>query len=850
MPLGHSVSKLGLLTWLVVLSGCKSLPHIEANTCGNAVLEEGEDCDTFPKEGRACRQPADGDGCHLDCGPDRDGSPGTCPAGYGCTGDGACKRVRGDYQAVADYPVGAVETLASGDFDGDGRVDILSHEPHETTLRSRLQLHYFDAEARLDESRSFPKSVATPLLADLDGDDRADLLAGDFRIGLLRGRSDRNWVPDTFVAYRLRNAQLNVVTVYDGLVGSVSGFVTITTVGGKPGIYAANRISRMIEPLAPLDAGPEGIAGRPVAGNIIEGDASPCAEVVIGMRGAETFSLFEVCRPRRPDDPGLDGHPLSMPVFVAGAPVQVVSLPAGAKLDDTAPIVADIDADGHLDVLLGANSEPYLARGDGNGLSPTAERFTLPVQLNELVDPEIPMPIAAGEFTGDDHVDLVLDDRILSSSTDAGTLRYSISQINAAEPWTSARIADLNGNGLPDIVAASNSGVGVAFFNGTPGPFQIATRLPTQRPVRDLAVEDFDGDLVGDVAFIEQADTTGGRDSLRVAFGNTAIPPSTPLEVGQLESADMLMRYREDGWGRLLVTTTQGKSGGLTLLDDGSDRLPFAPCPLVTFEYNGSIAQHAAIAFSLGAFTRPGSNDVMTLASLDSMDPWGFWLIPSIEHEARPLLLLGELPAGASPVIGAGITQTLHASGSAADVNGDRIDESLWLIPADDGASCVLTVVGADAEALKLVQHGHIVFPEACLNAELQPSDVDQDGHVDLMMLADRETSRELRVLWNDGEGGFSADNSTAFRDAAGEAIHDFKLSIEDRQVRLVYVTSIGLFSVNADEDERTFRNAERLKELDRGTAVAIADINGDGPTDLVVADATGLSVLRAALEP
>lgn len=846
---GHFVSKVGLLAWLVVLSGCKSLPHIESNTCGNAVLEDDEDCDTFPQEGRSCRQPGEVDACRLNCKAGSDGTPGTCPAGSGCTTDGACKRVTGDYQSVADYPVGAVDTLASGDFDGDGRVDILSHEPPETTLRSRLQLHYFDAEARLEESRSFPKSVATPLLADLDDDDRADLLAGDFRIGLLRGRSDREWVPDTFVAYRLRDAQLNVVSVYDGLVGAVSGFVTITTVHEKPGIYAANLDSRTIKQLAPLLAGPERIAGRPVAGHIIEGDASPCAEVVIGMQGADTFSIYDVCRPRRPDDPHLESHPQSMPVFLARASEQVVSLPAGVTLDDVDPVVADIDSDGHVDVLIGAGSKPYLARGDGAGLSASAELYELPFGGNALVTPDIPMPLAAGEFTGDDHVDFVFENRVLSSWTDAGTPRYSVSQINAAEPWTSARIADLNGNGLPDIVAASSRGVGVAYFNGTPGPFQIATRIATKRPVRDLAVEDFDGDLVGDVAFIEQADSPGGRDSLEVAFGNTAIPPSKPLQVGLLEGADRLMRYREEGLGRLLVTSVQGKGGGLTLLDNGSDRLPFAPLPLVTFEYDGSIANFAAVAFSLGAFTRPGAKDVMTLASLDLMSGWGFWLIPSIGHEARSIQLEGELPGGAFPLVGSGIAQAVHAAGSAADVDGDQIDESIWLLPADGGASCVLTVVGADAEARLLVPHGHVAFAEACLNAELEPSDVDRDGFVDLVMLSDRDSSPQLRVLWNDGDGNFSAENASLFGDMAGEAIHDFKLSIDDDQVQLVYVTSSGLFSVNVDEAERSFSAPAPLKDLDRGTAVAIADINGDGPADLVVADAIGLSVLRAALE-
>jgi len=47
------VSVLALLFPLV--DGCADLPAITHGTCGNAVLDPGEDCDSFASNGQFCR---------------------------------------------------------------------------------------------------------------------------------------------------------------------------------------------------------------------------------------------------------------------------------------------------------------------------------------------------------------------------------------------------------------------------------------------------------------------------------------------------------------------------------------------------------------------------------------------------------------------------------------------------------------------------------------------------------------------------------------------------------------------------------------------------------------------------
>jgi hypothetical protein len=836
----------------LLLGACTNLPAIESNECGNSVLEAGEDCDTFSNAGLKCRPATAADACHFDCSKQTDGTQAACPPGFGCNPNGACRRVTQEFRSVSTFELGAVSALAAGDFDGDGRQDILSHEPPEITLQSRFRLNYFDERGSLLETRAFPKLAASPVLRDLDGDRRSDVLFSDFRLGLLRGRSNRAWVPDTFTSYRLPNTELHVLGVNDGVVSAVSGFATVTAIDRVPAIYVPDVFSLKLRSIFELPRSVAEVAGRPVAGNLIEGDESPCLELVLGFRGAHRFSMLELCRPREPADPSFgDEHPARMPFWLERSREQVIELPGDVSLDDQPAIIADVDSDGHLDVLIGGNGRPYLARGDGKRLAPEATLYSLPFAGTQLVPRDIPMPLAAGELSGDHDIDFVLPTGVLSSDSLSGSggLSYSVSQVNRAEAWTVARIADLNGNGLPDIVAGSDISVGVAFFNGTGGPFQVASRLATNQPIVDIAVGDFDGDQIGDVAFIEKASTSGEHDGLAIAFGNAAVPPNTPLQVGRLRYAQSLASYHQAGFDRLLAASAEGSVGGLTLLDDGVDRLPFAPCTLVNFAHDRSVANYSAIAFSVGAFTSRGATDVLALASPDIRNDWGFWLVPGVTSDATPRRLTGDLPAGAWPFIEAAPRARVGASSGAADVDADGIDESFWALPAHGGSACIVAWFGTDMDAGRVTLRGAVELEQPCLDAVLSLSDVDSDEHVDLVLLTERSAeAQRLEVFWNDGAGRFSTADTSLLLSGDGRPIRDFKV-MNQREHGLLFATESHLYTALLPAGSRNFERPKSRLDLAQGKAVAFADVNGDGPADLVVADAEGLKVLLADLE-
>lgn len=849
----------------LLVAGCTEFPVIEAGECGNAVKEAGEDCDTFASSnGALCRSPGQLGECRHDCSRQLDGTRRTCPANQGCDSNGVCREASGAFDQVAGAEAGAVAALLVGDFDADGRSDVLSRAPADALLQSKFRLHYFDDAARLSETRSFPKSVAPPVFRDINGDAQDDLIFSDLRVGVLLGRRDRRWVPQTFSSYRVPGAGVRMVGVHAGNLDSGPSLAILTTMNGQPGVYVPDSATSSLGLRAPLVREVEDIAGEVVAGDLIEGEQSPCDEVLFAYRGASELSVYELCEP---------GSIVGMPRWLDEARKHVVRLPSNLPID-AAPIVVDVDGDQHLDVLIGAEGRPYLARGDGVGIEAVATLFLLSGAGGAG---EMPMPLAAGDFTADGVTDFVFASALLASTSSASTgeVQYAVSQENRAEAWTVARIADLNGNGEPDVVTASNAGVGVHFFSGTGTRYQVASSLPTAAAVRDLVVGDFDGDLIQDVAFLEASPVPGGRDSLKLAFGGVAAVPSAPVQVAEVPGAEAVSAYNELGIDSLAVAsriTVAGSEGGaVTLLDGSADRLPFAPYALVSFARDGSIAEAEAVAISVGSYTAPTARDVLALGARGDgvgRAAFGFWLLASVGSEPElPRILEGTLSPRLSPVSTIGNTEKLRVASASADVDGDAIEESLWLMPADGGARCGLSSFNVSADAEQLNTRELVLLEEPCAEPSLASGDMDGDGFSDIVVSLDGsgETQRTLRVLWNDGRGGFASSDSSVIAAEDGSSIRAFslfdvthacgpycseRLSRAGLGTRLGYVTEGNVYVTQTMAGTRSFGAPALVRSVSRGSALTVGDVDGDGLLDMVVADAGTLTVFKAQLKP
>jgi hypothetical protein len=829
------------------LLGCTSFPNIESNVCGNGVLERerGEACDGHvEKKGEICRPPGAVGECQYDCRIGSDGHLPVCPEGQGCAVDGICRPDTGGYEEPRGLSTEATSWLTTADFDGDHRVDLVSAEPPDQLLEARFRVHYFDPEGRNVETRTFPRVTTRPVVRDVNDDGVDDFVFSNFRVGMLPGRADREWVPATFSSYQVPNSGLRVAGVSDDYVGGAAGLVVLTAFDGQSGIFAPNYLTTRLELRAKLPAPVQELAGSPLATDIVEGVDSPCRELVLAFRGAPSFSVFDLCE--------LTSDPALPEVVWRQTPIErSVTLPPGLTID-AGPISADVDGDGHLDVIVGVANQPYVALGDGHGLQPLAAPLDIEVPTrNGSTLVEFTMPLAAGDVSGDAVADYVLPGYIVVSRPRLSGvgMGYLASFENRGAPWTMAEVADLNGNGLADVIAATQGAPGLSFMNGTGGAYLVGASLPSDGPLRFLATGDFDGDLISDVAYVESGPPTEGSDFLSVAFGTRDTPPLRGKRVAALKNVEQLGTHGELGLETLFVAANEMLDGRpfstLTMFDGDADRLPFAPYTLVTFLVDGSIQDSAATALVVGSFRSPDSHDLLAVGMESPRSDWTQWLAQDIASGQHPPRLLdGGHPEGILPVKVEGDDVRLAVSGATADLDRDGLDEALWLMP--EGAdSCALLIFGIDVRRGATQQKGVVHFAEPCEDPELASADLDRDGAPDILLLIG-EAPRRLQLLWNDGIGRFALENSDAVLTPAAQDVRAFSV-FPDLQ-RIAVVTDGGLHVVSPSA-ERQFDRVSDVHELNDARAVVVFDPNGDQISEIAVADAEGIRLFEARLE-
>ena len=839
----------GVLLGLVWAAwGCSNLPTIEANVCGNAVRDEGEDCDTVVEEaGAKCRpQGVEGE-CHFDCTTGGDGTRPTCPDGMGCASDGLCRAPTGDFEPKQPLAPQTSSWLSVADFDGDKRSEIISTEPEDELGLARFRLHYFDNEAKLVETRTFPRFASRPIAREVTGDAFDDLLFSNGNIGVMPGRADREWVPAAFSSYVVPSS-LRVVRIRDDAVRGILPIATFTTIDGVSGLFVQDSMTGRLEPRAELPRPVDELAGELLAVDLFSGPDSPCSELVIAFRGDDRLRVFDLCET-------VGNIALTDADWRERFLEHVIELPVDLPIEG-GPLSGDVDGDGHLDLVFESRSAPYVLYGDGARILPEVTPLELQALLPGMTEPVTltpPMPLALGDVSGDGVADYVLSQQVLASlptSDDSGTV-YVLSTENRAAPWTLARIADLNGNGFPDVVVGTAGQTGFTFHNGAGGPYLIGVRVATERPLRFFTTGDFDGDLNHDLAILEQGGASQDKDTLAIAFGAANSLPLPATRVTEVEGVEQLGDCSIGGMDTLFLVTTRKASGQstFTLFDGSPDRLPFASYALVTFSVDSQIQEIIAASLVLGAFSDPGAKDLVAVGS-DMVNPgWTQWLLPDIGGMVElPRLLEGTPSADFSPLRYNGTQGALSVAGAAADLDRDGLDEVLWLMPGVE-TGCALLVYGVDARSGRAIERQVVQFDSSCFEPGLGAADLDRDGAVDVMVvvgnIAVDEQSR-LEVLWNDGEGRFSAAESSKLAPDQGHPLRAF--TVLGESPALAFVTDSGLYRSVLDTQTRSFAEAEKLGNLDDGRSVVLTDPNGDGLSDIVASDAAGLWLLRAQL--
>jgi hypothetical protein len=466
----------------------------------------------------------------------------------------------------------------------------------------------------------------------------------------------------------------------------------------------------------------------------------------------------------------------------------------------------------------------------------------------------LPFPLAVGDVSGDRKIDFVTPQRVYTSVRNDPNNGYVVPFFKSPGAWTTAVVADFNGNGLADVIAGSSTDLDLDFLNGTGSvnmnPFTVATT----GTVTELAAGDIDGDLVLDAVIA--LSSPSAADALAIAFGEVGGAPLTPSVIGSFGRVEQTATLRPGGGVDAISVIYRSvdpndQTEQIALLAGSGERLPLAPFSLV-------VGSTSAVPFNVaaGSFTHGSNVDVVSLAG-DSpsavngqFSSFRFWLLPASAAVSfsRPVFT-DAISMDLHPVT-LGASQRATAIMTSGDVDGDGASDVVAVMPYTmDPMESALVVATAKSDGnggFTLAAASPIQLPFAtAIDGEIALDDVDGDGALDLVLLTGQGTTRQVLVMWNDGKGGFAPASSLVVS-ATTDVPTDFGFAHVDTSGRaaLVYVTHKSLVVARATDRTNVARTVVDAT-LGYATGVAGGDIDGDGVDDIAVADTPSLVLYK-----
>jgi alpha-tubulin suppressor-like RCC1 family protein len=205
-----------------------------------------------------------------------------------------------------------------------------------------------------------------------------------------------------------------------------------------------------------------------------------------------------------------DGTPVNSSTF---APRQILSTPAGP----IATAIADLDGDGKPDLVV-ANDYAHsisLFRNISAGGALSSSSFAARVDLPAFAGSnDNPIGMSVADVDGDGKPDILVCDRYqnqiliyrniaTAGILTAGSFAAPVAVATGSDP-RHARMADLDGDGRPDLVVANygDNSVSVLENTSTPGSisFVSSVLLVAESGVYDVTLADLDGDGKPDIA--------------------------------------------------------------------------------------------------------------------------------------------------------------------------------------------------------------------------------------------------------------------------------------------------------------------------------------------------------------
>jgi autotransporter-associated beta strand protein len=494
--------------------------------------------------------------------------------------------------------------------------------------------------------------------------------------------------------------------------------------------------------------------------------------------------------------------------------------------------------------------------GDGTFQSP----MILPVGSN-------PTSFAVGDLLGNHRTDLVVANGAAVSSDVSVLLANSNGTFQPAQNFSvggqpfSVAVADLNGDGKPDIVVANGQGnVGVLLNTSSGYSLSFA-------PVKNLAVgsgpysvtaTDFNGDGLMDLAVV---DHSGKSVSVLLGNGDGTFKPAQNFPAGNYPSSMASADLNGDGKPDLAVANYGSNTVSILLNTSTGGNLSFVaaqnlsagvgPSAIAIADFNDvglpglvvtNLRSHTvSVFFGLGNGTFLPQEQVFLGSGVYSASI----AVVDLNNDGQPDLVTANggtnnidvlMNASAPPFQGlkSFIADGTAVGVAAGDINGDGFAD---VVAADSNTHYVSVFLSNGDGTLQNAQNisvGRYPYAVAII-------DVNGDGKADLIVA--NRADNTVSVLLGNGNGTFQpgqvlpvggAPTFVLVADVNGDGIPDLITSNQGGKD----------VSVLLGNGNGTFQAAQNFSTGNYAYQLQIADVNGDHRPDLVVAVRNGVVVL------
>jgi hypothetical protein len=451
-------------------------------------------------------------------------------------------------------PMGLPMRIVAGDLDGDGRQDLvvttIGLKSGQVAVYSQQPDGTFGPSSVLQSVGVSPSDVE---LVNLTGGPDPDLVVTDRVAGLVHvlfngspspfttelsfrtGTGVQQVLPSALAPAEVSSPDGPSALVVGKFSGTTSDLVVVNQDSHRFSLLTGDGLGGFLNPRTSLTFRTGAAPTAVVAGDF---NNDGFADLAVLDRASSQVLLYRG-----------DGQGGFLPMYSTMADGQPLGLAAGNAPDGLT--VADANGDGHLDLLVGnANGDVLTLLGNGDGSFQPYERVDHHVALALL-----PVNGQMGFVLADQAHDEIMVQDVPSGQSFQQGRQDGVLAPNAV------KLADLNGDGLPDLIVANGGGNDILVYLGQGnGRFGLVQRFFVGTNPVGITVNDLNGDGLPDLVIANE-----GSNDVSLLYshgrGDTWTLMSGPrLRAGVGPVATVVQDVYGNGLPDLLVANSESNS--------------------------------------------------------------------------------------------------------------------------------------------------------------------------------------------------------------------------------------------------------------------------------------------------